>query len=175
MLEPYWHSLSSALHNSVPYPQRDWLLDMGSLTQRLLDASSYQLKVELLKHTWERPRFSEAAILGLPSRRWALVREVVLRGKGTPWVYARSILPTTTLTGAERALARLNTKPLGAFLFSQSTMYRGPIEIAYHQEAPGYLDLDGPIWGRRSVFYLHNKPLLVSEHFLPGFWSDCGD
>ncbi len=35
--------------------------------------------------------------------------------------------------------------------------------------ATARLKADPPsIWGRRSVFYLHDKPLLVSEIFLPG-------
>ena len=32
---------------------------------------------------------------------------------------------------------------------------------------PSSLGIDHKLWGRRSVFFLHGNPLLVSEVFLP--------
>ena len=65
-----------------------------------------------------------------------------------------------TLSGPARALTHLGTKPLGAVLFNHPGVRRGPISVCL---------IERGIWGRQSVFFLYNKPLLVSEYFL----EDC--
>jgi chorismate--pyruvate lyase len=81
----------------------------------------------------------------------------------------------STLSGPQRHLANLGNKPLGAVLFADPHMQRDRIEVARLQ-APHYFYLNAVqglasvpdfIWGRRSVFYLNRKPLLVNEIFLP--------
>ena len=72
------------------------------------------------------------------------------------------------------ALRELNSKPLGALLFNDPSMTRAPVESSYANASalavPETLcDGDVFLWGRRSVFCLDQKPLLVSEVFLPGF------
>lgn len=103
----------------------------------------------------------------------SLIREVILCGQGKPWVFARSILPLTSLTGSLRHLRQQDTRPLGAFLFSQPQLVRSTIEVAQispdHAYAPARLCGEQSLWGRRSLFYLKAKPLLVSEVFLPDF------
>ena len=96
-------------------------------------------------------------------------------GRGVPWVYARSVIPLQTLTGRLRKLRHLDSRPLGALLFSDPTMRREPLEWACipadtNQSLTSKLPpFDQPIWGRRSVFTLSAKPLLVCEMFLPDF------
>lgn len=161
--------------NKVPAELRDWLLDSGSLTRRLQQASDGQFSVEVLSQSVQQPRFSERCALKLAPRQVALVREVLLFGRGVPWVYARSIIPMQTLTGRLRKLRHLNSRPLGALLFSDPTMSREPLEwacIPANKSAsltPQLPAFDQPIWGRRSVFKLSSKPLLVCEMFLPSF------
>lgn len=162
----------------VPAELRDWLLDSGSLTQRLQQASDGQLSVEVLSQSVQLPRFSERRALGLAPRRVALIREVLLFGRGVPWVYARSVIPMQTLTGRLRKLRHLDNRPLGALLFSDPTMSREALEwacIPADKSAslnPNLPPYNQPIWGRRSVFKLSDKPLLVCEMFLPGFKPD---
>jgi chorismate lyase len=154
---------------------RDWLLDSGSLTRRLQQASEGQLSVEVLSQSLQIPRFSERRALKLAPRKVALVREVLLFGRGIPWVYARSVIPMQTLTGRLRKLRHLDSRPLGALLFSDPTMSREPLEwarISAHSSnslTSKLPECDQPIWGRRSVFRLSAKPLLVCEMFLPSF------
>jgi chorismate--pyruvate lyase len=150
------------------------LLDRGSLTERLIDASHGQFRVEVINQRMELPLLSECHALGIPSRQHALVREVILYGCDEPWVYARSIIPAKTLTGRLRSLRKLDNRPLGALLFNDVSMQRGQIELACSSTGdlllPGLSGyLQGTVWGRRSVFFLDQKPLLVSEMFLPGF------
>ena len=159
----------------LPAGFRDWLLNSGSLTRRLQQASDGQLTVEVLNQSVQVPSYSERRALGLAPRRLALIREVLLFGRGVPWVFARSVIPLQTLTGHLRKLRHLDNRPLGALLFSDPTMRREPLEWACfpgnNSESlnPKLPSFDQSIWGRRSVFRLSNKPLLVCEVFLPGF------
>jgi len=77
-----WRQSTVARTHSVPAFWRDWLLHPGSLTQRLLDASDGQFKVEVLSQSLLRPSLSERRALSLPEHRLALVREVILSGRG---------------------------------------------------------------------------------------------
>lgn len=172
--EPSWRSLLSHSDRSVPKQWRDWLLDTGSLTQRLIDASENRLTVQILNQRIDIPRFTEQRALKLPPRRLTMIREVVLLANSTPWVYARSIIPLTTLTGRLRKLRHLDNQPLGALLFRDPTMIRETVEVAcltkVNAKLPTTLgELQKSLWGRRSVFRLDAKPLLVSEVFLPDF------
>jgi len=172
--EPNWRSHNAIRAGEMPGSLRHWLLDRGSLTQRLIIASGNRFRVEVIKQRWEVPRLSESSFLNLGHRQLALVREVILYGADTPWVYARSILPMSSLTGRLRKLRHLDNRPLGALLFADPNMVRGNMEVAcfYPQNTkfPDQLEaIKKPVWGRRSLFYLDSKPLLVSEIFLPGF------
>lgn len=172
LTEPRW----CRAHPGVvqwPPPLRSWLLDQGSLTAKLVDLSGGDFRVEVLRQTLARPRPSEQRLLGMPAGRWALVREVALWGRSEPWVFARSLIPLSSLTGRLRRLRRLDSRPLGGFLFAQPDLVRGSMEVSCIEPrrtyVPPELQRDTDLWGRRSVFELERKPLLVSEVFLPAF------
>ena len=100
----------------------------------------------------------------------ALVRQVVLCCNEQPLVYARTVIPVTTIQGAQRRYANMGNRPLGAMLFADRTMQREAVEVAIlpaTDVANQYTSSNEPIWGRRSVFRVSGKPLLVSEYFLP--------
>lgn len=173
--EPKWRQVSS-MRWQLPKRLKPWLLERGSLTRELMRESSGEFSVQVLSQAVARVYPSEARLLGLKCGRQALVREVILSGMGKPWVFARSVLPLTTLTGRLRALRKLDNKPLGHHLFSYSNMHRGAIEVAKVGSLDHYLPKSmvsvAPshgLWARRSLFYLDAKPLLVSEVFLPSF------
>jgi len=152
----------------VPRGYRDWLLDAGSLTQRLVRASGGDFRVEVLRQGFLPALSMERRELHLNLREWPFVREVVLRCHEQPWVFARTLIPADTLRGRARALTHLGTKPLGAVLFNDPEVRRGPIAVS-RLKATQFGDPwagEGEIWGRRSLFFLAGKPLLVSEYFL---------
>ncbi len=172
--EALWQSYRRLPAYNVPSRWRPWLLDRGSLTQRLVAASAGQFRVRILAQGIAKPRRTEARTLGIPHPQLAVVREVILYGSDQPWVYARSVLPLSSLTGRLARLRKLDERPLGALLFADPSMRRGKLELARVQPAkvalPQELGIfDSPLWGRRSVFYIADKPLLVSEIFLPTF------
>jgi chorismate--pyruvate lyase len=167
--------ISPGLPSSLKPPEclRPWLLDTGSLTAKLLQLSGGKFRVQVLRQVYMRASRSEALALGIKFAQIALVREVVLMGHNQPWVFARSVLPLTSLTGRLRHLRKQGTRPLGAFLFSQPHLVRSPIALSlisrHHGYVPASLMGDEPVWGRRSIFHVDGKPLLVSEVFLSGF------
>lgn len=157
-----WTTLRRSYHQVAPTEWYSWLTDSGSLTQRLVKLSQGNFRVEVVRQGWMRPTRSEAKALNMHSRQFALAREVQLIGKGTPWVYARSIIPAQTLTGRQRQLRMLGNRSLGSLLFTDPSMRRGPLQISCLR-----LQDERKVWARRSVFYLSGKPLLVCEVFLP--------
>ncbi len=168
-----WRSYRRPPARLSPGHWRPWLLDRGSLTQRLVALSGGQFRVQVLAQRIAVPRLSERRALGLPPRQLALIREVVLRGRDQPWVFARSVLPLASLTGSLRRWRKLDARPLGARLFSYPQLRRGALETANLRAAalPLHPDTSLPpetkLWGRRSLFFVHGKPLLVCEIFLP--------
>jgi chorismate--pyruvate lyase len=178
--EPVWQPSYRLLTRQLPVELRPWLLDDSSLTQRLTEACNGQFRVEVLSQGWERPMLSEARALKVPATRLALVRQVRLHCNDTPWVFARTIIPVSTLRGRQRRLAHLGSRPLGAVLFADPHMQRSPLEIVkiregqrlFHRAIGSNSTVCREIWGRRSVFYLNQRPLLVSEIFLPDLPAD---
>lgn len=173
--EPVWRRHNRVLRSEVPLDWRRWLVDADSLTRRLQSACNGHFHVEVLSQRWDVPLHNEARTMGLVDVRRAMVREVFLYCDATPWVYARTVIPASTLTGRERRLMHLGNRPLGAVLFSDPTMRRDEMELAcigprqrlFNRATQHLVAPPDFIWGRRSVFRLRNKPLLVSEIFLP--------
>lgn len=146
-----------------------WLFDRASLTARLVGLCGAGFRVDVIRQSSRRPRLDEARVLGMRLGRKALIREVLLCCEHDVWVFARTVIPLSTLTGPQRVYARLGSRPLGAMLFSDKTMRRGPVQVSTMMPAqlPVALAEEEIIWGRRSVFRVGGKPLLVSEYFLP--------
>ncbi|MCW8890057.1 MAG: chorismate lyase [Sedimenticola sp.] len=172
--EPNWETWSRLRHHAVPVGIADWLCDRGSLTSRLKHASSGDFSVNVLRQGWARPLPSERRLLGMRRAGIAVVREVELICHGVPWVFARTLIPVRSLSGPARRLTLLGDRPLGEVLFADPTMQRGVTEMARllpgHQlfgSATQHLQNAEVVWGRRTLFHLAGKPLLVNELFLP--------
>ena len=165
--------LTDECMRSIPEPYRSWLLDSGSLTQRLKSMCTRQFRVKVLRHEWGIPSRSELEFLGC-HHEMASIREVLLIVDDHPAVFARSVLPASSLTGVNRELLELGERPLGEFLFNQPSLKRGQIEIDELPACQFNLHLDRPYneesaWGRRSQFFLNGKAISVCEVFLPEY------
>ncbi len=175
VLEPVWRGHDMLMSHSVPLELAPWLFEQGSLTRRILLHCTKKFRVEVLSQQWQRPMLNEALRLSAHPEHLALIREVLLYCGGEPWVFARSVLPRKTLTGPRRFLGKLGNRPLGEILFSDPKIQRDELEVAEIKKGQRMFScatecLTHPpdaVWGRRSVFYLHKKPLLVNEVFLP--------
>lgn len=170
--EPHWFDARYSFNYAVSYAIRQWLFESGSLTQRLRDLCGAELHVRLLKQVWQKPFLGESHQLELPVCRYALIREVALCCGEMPLVCARTIIPLQTLRGAQRRLSNLGTRPLGEVLFSTPKLERNGFELAEvagtiwnrkcFSECP-----DEAVWGRRTIYSIGGRELLVSEFFLP--------
>lgn len=154
---------------------RDWLLDPSSLTARLKSHCQH-FRVEVLGQSIQACDSTEAND-DVAVGEQVLVREVLLYCDDIPQVFARSLLPLRSLTGEQQQLADLGTQSLGQVLFNHPDLQRKNIEVASFNEQSSVVKLSNyftlqttqkPLWGRRSVFILDAKPLMVAEVFLPG-------
>lgn len=134
----------------------DWLLLEDSMTKRFEQHCS-RVSVNILREEFVTAdeHLPEAELLPTAKRYW--LREIVLCGDGEPWLIGRTVVPESTLAGPELALQQLGTTPLGRYLFSASSLTRDFIQIGRSAE----------LWGRRSRLRLSDKPLLLTELFLP--------
>ena len=149
------------------------MLDEESLTRRLRERWGTAFRVQLTAHLWASPARDEVRLLNLRAGTQALIREVQLCDGDVPYVHARTVMPTTTLTGKHRQLACLGTRPLGAAIFADPSLRRERLDVA--TVGPGdsvFPDLQERAWGRRSLFTLEGKPLIVYEVFLPEFFEE---
>lgn len=173
--EPVWRNKRQLRHTQVPAAAARWLFDHGSLTSRIIHNCADRFRVEVINQGWRIPMHNESLRLGIPQRRIALVREVYLYCGEQPWIFARTVIPHSTLTGRQRYLAHLGNRPLGAALFSDPSMQRDELEVSclspgqrlFETAMRGVKQTSRCIWGRRSIFRVGDKPLLVAEIFLP--------
>lgn len=151
-----------------------WLHDHGSLTRRIQQRCNHfvvrKVHSGLARITWD-----ESTLLGIASQRLAYSREVFLYADNQPVVFAHSTCAPKHLCGAWAAVAGLGNQPLGALLFAHPLIKRQPLHYKalrathpLYQKAAGVLsNPPSELWARRSLFYLHDEPLLVTEVFLP--------
>lgn len=171
-----WFPLKKSRPGDIPVPLFACMQEKGSFTMHLAKYCKGKLRLELIKQSWQKPLIHEARQLKLRNGEYALVREIYFMCDDVPWVYARSIIPRKTLHGAQRRIVYLGTRSLGSYLFSLKTSYRDKMEIAKIPDNNKLFSLalknqggsSEFLWGRRSLFYIKEKPLLVNEIFLPG-------
>lgn len=154
---------------------RNWLLNTGSLTERL-QSNCLRFEVEVLNQQvaeiapdeshYLYGQFDEAV-------QDTQVREVYLKGNGEHWVFARSLLPVSFLEQEMSELTRLGNKPLGKIIFNDARFQRQSFQLVKCPVAGATqtkLGIESSInlWGRRSLFRFKTHRIMVAELFLPG-------
>ncbi len=156
-------------------PYRAWLTDRGSLTQRIADRCS-RFRVEVVFQGLRRPTRDEAFLFADRGRSRVVVREVYLYCGDIPVVFAHSVTRPRDLRGTWKALTGLGSRSLGTRLFTDPRVQRCPLHQKkltaghelYARAVGAAPHAAAPLWARRSLFLLHNSPILVTEVFLPG-------
>lgn len=151
--------------------QHDWLTHTGSLTVRLRQFGDFSVRP--LAEQRDSVAADEADFLALPEREACLSREVVLCVDDRPCVYARSLLPLSSLEGDNRVLGRMEERSLGSELFRPPRAQRCHLDACWlpRQQLPGELACREPrLLARRSLLMKQGKPFLVAECFLPALW-----
>jgi len=169
--DSYWNSTATGAGADLS----PWLRDHGSLTQRIVQRCEHFSVCNIFSGL-ARIALDESALLGIAPQQLAWSREVFLYADDQPVIFAHSICAARHLRGAWQAVRELGSKPLGAVLFThpqvmrQSLHYKAlPAHHPLYRRATGILSAPPDrLWARRSLFYLHDAPLLVTEVFLPG-------
>ncbi len=169
--------LTQSLLKPAPTPLAlNWLFDDGSLTRRLTRLSDEGFSVTPLFEGWQPLRNDECAALDLAPATVGWVREVYLRGRGQPWVFARSVAARSALQGDGLHMDELGSRSLGELLFCDHAFTRQAIEVCHYPAhwLPTADQTDG-LWARRSRFDRGALSVLVAEVFLPCFWHALHD
>ncbi|OTE98010.1 chorismate--pyruvate lyase [Crenothrix sp. D3] len=152
---------------------QSWTYESGSLTQRLRATYGNAVAVKVLFQQWRVPFLTERQSLGLHEQRVCLTREVLLHANGKPLILARTILPSATIKIANRSLSKLGTRPLGEVIFSYPHLERIAMDVSlinpneWTTRAVDVGHIQQPIWGRRTVYAIKHRQMLVIEFFLP--------
>ncbi|WP_078461895.1 chorismate--pyruvate lyase family protein [Solemya velum gill symbiont] len=178
--EAVWMPMRRLHLRSVPGNVEAWLSDPDSLTQRLTDYCSGRFHVRLLNQEWTRPLESERQVLMMAMGERGLVREVELWCDSTPLVFARTVIPVSSMKGRVRGLTVLGNRPLGAVLFNDRSTQRELFEVAelrnnnrlFRRANQALAEPVDILWGRRTRFRYAGQPLLVHEIFLPTIVSE---
>jgi chorismate--pyruvate lyase len=171
--EPLWLENRPGLRHKLPENVQSWTYESGSLTRRLRNCYGEAVAVKVLLQHWSKPFLSERRLLKLPKHHYSLIREVLLHVDGKPLILARTIIPASTIKVVKSNLSHLGNRPLGEVIFSYPKLERTAMDVAlisrsmWTQPAISEAVIDQPIWGRRTVYAIAHKHMLVSEFFLP--------
>jgi chorismate lyase len=171
--EKNWRVLRDFGRGRIPPEVLDWILDPASLTQRVRGFCGREVfRVRVLSQSYRYASTAEAQQLQILPGLRVLDRQVQLCCDDQPLVYARSLLPVTLFMGRLQRLKYQGSKSLGATLFSDPTVTRGELQVANvaGKHIPGAEEATS-VWGRRSVFRIQGKPLLVAEFYLPALFE----
>ncbi|MGL5335198.1 MAG: chorismate--pyruvate lyase family protein [Enterovibrio sp.] len=152
----------------LPQNLSPWLLEAGSMTQRLREHNRHFAVQWLGNH----PTVLSAQELQLVDALTpdGICREVILHGDGGPVVLAWTLFAQQALQDSD--LAQLGAQPIGEQVFAQKQALRDNLQIAqFDIQANPYFPA-AAVWGRRSRLFLGQWPLLVHELFLPALLCD---
>ncbi len=178
--EPLWleNRQGLGLRHKLSNNVQSWVFESGSLTQRLRNFYGAGVGVKIMFQQWQPPFLSERRLLRLPEHKYSLTREVLLHINGRPLILARTIIPETTIKAAKSNLSRLGNRPLGEIIFSYPKLERIAMDVTlinlptWSPLAKLEAGISSPIWGRRTVYAIAQKQMLVSEFFLPEILRD---
>ena len=176
--EPLWLENRQGLRHKLPVDVQSWAYESGSLTRRLRSRYGDAVAVNVLLQRWGKPFLSERRLLALPEHGYSLIREVLLHVNGKPLILARTIIPVGTIKAANSNLSHLGSRPLGEIIFSYPKLERIAMDVAlvkpatWTPSAIAVAVIDQALWGRRTVYGIAHKHMLVSEFFLPAVLED---
>ena len=169
-----WFDAQALARAEVPAQVLHWLRWQGLLTEALRTACGTGFRLQVLRQVSTQLDELSRTLLDVADDQ-ALCREIVMGDQAHSYVFARTLLPETTLS-AHPWLATLGEASLGERLQTVEGLSREAFQFA--RLAPGDALLAGLVpparqlvWARRSVFRLSGGPLCVFEAFLPDIVS----
>jgi chorismate--pyruvate lyase len=147
-------SIESKVNTSI----LSWLLESGPITNRIKLSQEFEL--ELLNDEIDEISKEEELFLNSVSKTFR-VRRVILLGNKTPVVYAKSVIPTSTIENGLSSLGKIGTAPLGDILFTPGVFTKLDMVCA------SFLSKEKNVyWGRKIKYSVNSEPISVMEIFL---------
>lgn len=169
-----WQNKETTLSDATEIAVHDFLFHEGSLTRFIQQRCEGVFSIELISESKHQALPDETQFLSLQGEEITFIRKSRLKCDEHAVVYARTIMPQQTIEGENQWLTTLGTKPLGDVLFNDEKTYRTdmryakiPVNCELHNEATKGLAISSELWGRQSLFYTAQQPLLITEIFLP--------
>lgn len=152
-----WTSIES-IESKVDASILSWLSESGPITNRIKLSQKFEL--ELLNDDIDEISKEEELFLNSVSETFR-VRRVILLGNNTPVVYAKSVIPSSTIENGLSSLGKIGNAPLGDILFTPGVFTKLEMVCA------SFLSKEKNIyWGRKIKYSVNSEPISVMEVFL---------
>ena len=152
-----WTSIES-IESKVDASIFSWLSESGTITNRIKLSQKFEL--ELLNDEIDEISKEEKLFLNSVSETFR-VRRVVLLGNNTPVVYAKSVIPSSTIENGLSSLGKIGNAPLGDILFTPGVFTKLEMVCA------SFLSKEKSVyWGRKIKYSVNSEPISVMEVFL---------
>ena len=152
-----WNSYEAIEHELTNAEIKSWLLEQGPITKRIKSIAEFRL--ELIQDELSDATDDEILFLKIDSEE-IRIREVILFGNENPMVFARTIIPNTTIEKGLKELGKIGNKPLGDILFEKDIFSKEDIVFAT------FKDEESLFWGRKIKYTVKDQPFSVMEVFL---------
>ena len=152
-----WTSIES-IESKVDASILSWLSESGPITNRIKLSQEFEL--ELLNDEIDEISKEEELFLNSFSETFR-VRRVILLGNNTPVVYAKSVIPSSTIENGLSSLGKIGNAPLGDILFTPGVFTKLKMVCA------SFLSKEKNVyWGRKIKYSVNSEPISVMEVFL---------
>lgn len=152
-----WTSIES-IESKVDASVLSWLSESGPITNRIKLSQKFEL--ELLNDEIDEISKEEELFLNSFSETFR-VRRVILLGNNTPVVYAKSVIPSSTIENGLSSLGKIGNAPLGDILFTPGVFTKLEMVCA------SFLSKEKNVyWGRKIKYSVNSEPISVMEVFL---------
>ena len=165
-----WINIKNVDWKTIPEIYHPWFREEASLTRHLESLAQQPLTVELVENAWKPTDPFLCETLTTDPKCW--VREIRFLCGKTPWEWAQTWFPESTVSDAGAIFMTLGSRSIGSVLFSgEHPASRDVVEITeidarhpFYEKATKALDyFPQKLWIRRSWFSFYHKPLLVYE------------
>ena len=152
-----WNTYEAIEHELTNAEIKSWLLEQGPITKKIKSIAEFRL--ELIQDEFSDATDDEILFLKIDSEE-IRIREVILFGNENPMVFARTIIPNTTIEKGLQELGKIGNKPLGDILFEKDIFSKEDIVFAT------FKDEESLFWGRKIKYTVKDQPFSVMEVFL---------
>jgi len=169
-----WQDLTPALCLSLPAKVRDWAALETSMTARVGKVGGCDITVDVLRQARGPLHTDERGFFDAPPAANGVVREVCLKAGAEPLLVARTVFTSRRLED-HPTIRKLGNHALGTLLFADGKPpHTARQVIQLDQSSPlwalvrqRHAPVRANYWARRTLFWLFDAPLLVTEIFLP--------